>query len=92
MIETNKNRKQIPKMVALRSDHYSNLVGSVDLFTYVKKKQYKVEWNYRKKIRVNSKSGGKIRERWINEKNSKEKESMFARLVMVFFTKIKILW
>jgi len=72
--ELKKGRDKPPKMVAVRSDHYNNLVGSVDLFTYFKKEQYKVEWCYKEKVKVKSKYNGKIREFWRSDEKTREIE------------------
>ena len=74
MEEIKKDSNNPPKMVAVRSDYYNNLVGSVDLFTYIKKGQYKVEWCYKEKIKVKSKNNGKIRELWRFDEKTREIE------------------
>ena len=85
LAELNRGRKKPPKMVAIRSDHYSNLVGSVDLFTYFEGEHYKVEWNFKEKLKYN----GKIRERWRYDQRTKEKETFSdLKLAISKFTEI----
>jgi len=85
LAELNRGMKKPPKMVAIRSDHYSNLIGSVDLFTYFEGEHYKVEWNFKEKLKYN----GKIRERWRYDQRTKEKETFSdLKLVISKFTEI----
>ena len=88
--ELKKGRDKPPKMVAVRSDHYNNLVGSVDLFTYFKKEQYKVEWCYKEKVKVKSKYNGKIRE-FYKQRVRKDKEQKLSRMVEIKDMNLRVL-
>lgn len=89
LAELNSDKEKPPKMVAIRSDHYSNLVGSVDLITYFEGKHYKVEWNFKEKFKEQSKYDGKIREIWRYDPINKEKETFSnLKLAVSKFTEI----
>lgn len=52
--ELKRDMEKPPKIVTIPSDHYSNLVRSVDIITYFEGKHYKVEWNIKEKFKIKS--------------------------------------